>query len=171
MTGILPSGFKRFMRTEASVSGIICPGFNNFFKTKERLVRSKVMQILPLPLRFRKKFRSEIMTRWLVMSFLLAVFFITALLYVARPEIFEHKAAEISAPIKQFIDDREAKRIYDSYQITKEESFKNWMKKYELPAGCADAKSSGKENECQKNREEYISQFEIYWKNRLSKPN
>jgi hypothetical protein len=111
------------------------------------------------------------MTRWLVMSFLLAVFFITAMLYVARPEIFEQKAKEITAPIKQFLDEKEAKRINDFYQITKEESFNNWMKKYELPSGCNEPQSTQKETECGKNREEYISQFEVYWKNRISKPN
>jgi hypothetical protein len=105
------------------------------------------------------------------MSFLLAVFFITAMLYAARPELFEKKATEISAPIKQFLDEKEAKRIYDSYQITKEESFKNWMKKYELPTGCSEPQSALKETECRKNQEEYISQFELYWKNRISKPN
>ena len=111
------------------------------------------------------------MTRWLVMSFLLAVFFITAMLYAARPEIFEQKANQISAPIKQFLDEREAKIINDSYQITKEESFKNWMKKFKLPTGCAEPQSAQQVIECQKNREEYMSQFEIYWKNRISNSN
>jgi hypothetical protein len=105
------------------------------------------------------------------MSFLLAVFFIIAMLYAARPEIFEQKANEIKAPIKQFLDAKEAKRINDSYQITKEESFTNWMKKYKLPTGCTQPQSTQQVIECQKNREEYISQFELYWKNRISNSN
>jgi hypothetical protein len=109
------------------------------------------------------------MTRWLVMSFLLAVFFITAMLYVARPEIFEQKANEITAPMKKYLDEKESKRVYDSYQVTKDESFKNWMNKYELPTGCAEPQSTQKETECRNNREEYMSKFELYWKNRISK--
>lgn len=104
------------------------------------------------------------------MSLVLAGFLITALLFAARPEIFEKKAADIINPIKEWTNQKDAERL----AAAKEESFKNWMFKYNLPNGCANAQSALKELECRKDREEYISQFEWNWRNRLNsgwKPN